>query len=183
VKLQKIATNKLVQAAMLLALGVLLPQVFHVFGPDAGKLFLPMHIPALLAGLMLGMPGSAVGLLIPPLSFLITGMPAVPLVFLMVVELGFYGLASGVFNKLLRSRERGSLPRIVLAVLLAQLCGRAAYAIMLLLFGTLLGLRGVPGPEAVLTAVSIGWPGVLIQLALVPALVRALHKIKVGLDA
>jgi len=171
--------------ALFLALGVLLPQVFHLaLGRPGGATFLPMHLPVLLAGCFLGWRyGLAVGAVTPLLSFAITGMPPIPLLFLMVAELGFYGLASGVFNKLLRSRERGSLPRIILAVLLAQLCGRAAYAAMLLLLGTLLGIRGVPGPEAVFTAAAVGWPGILLQLALVPFLVRALHKIKVGLNA
>ena len=170
--------------ALLLALGVLLPQAFHLaLGQAAGRMFLPMHISVLLAGCFLGWKyGLLVGAVTPLLSFLITGMPPVPLLFLMVAELGFYGLGSGVFNKLLRSRERGSIARIILAVFLAQICGRAAYAAMLLLLGTLLGLRGIPGPEAAFAAVAAGWPGILIQLALVPALVRALHKLKVGVN-
>jgi niacin transporter len=146
-------------------------------------MFLPMHVSVLLAGCFLGWKyGLLVGAVTPLLSFLTTGMPPAPMLFLMLAELGFYGLASGVFNQLLRSRERGSLPRISLAVLLAQLCGRAAYAAALLLLGTLPGVRGVPGPEAVFAAAA-GWPGILLQLALVPALVRALHKIKVGVRA
>jgi len=168
--------------ALLLALGVLLPQVFHLaLGQAGGKLFLPMHLSVLLAGCFLGWHyGLLVGVVTPLLSFLITGMPPIPMLFLMVAELGFYGLGSGVFNKLLRSRQRGSLLRIALSVLLAQICGRLAYAAMLFLLGTLLGLRGIPGPEAALAAVIAGWPGILLQLALVPALVRALHKLKVG---
>jgi len=168
--------------ALFLALGVLLPQLFHMaLGRPGGATFLPMHLSVLLAGCFLGWRyGLALGAVTPLVSFLITGMPPIPLLFLMVGELGFYGLASGISNKLLRSRERGSLPRIALAVLLAQLCGRAVYAAMLLLLGTLLGVRGIPGPEAVLAAVATGWPGILLQLALVPALVRALHKLKVG---
>ena len=168
--------------ALLLALGILLPQMFHMaLGQAAGQTFLPMHISVLLAGCFLGWKyGLLVGAVTPLLSFLLTGMPPVPMVFLMVAELGFYGLASGVFNKLLRSREKGSLPRIALAVLIAQVCGRAAYAAVLLLFGTLLGLKGVPGPAMVLTALTMGWPGILIQLAAVPALVRVLHMLKLG---
>lgn len=42
-------TYKLVASAVLVAFGVLLPLVFHLAG-TAGQIFLPMHIPVLLAG-------------------------------------------------------------------------------------------------------------------------------------
>jgi len=168
--------------ALLLALGVLLPQAFHLaLGQAGGRMFLPMHLSVLLAGCFLGWKyGLLVGAVTPLLSFAITGMPPVPLLFLMVAELGFYGLASGIFNKLLRSRQHGSLPRIALAVLLAQLCGRAAYLAVLFVLVKAVGLRGLPGPETVFAAAAAGWPGILLQLALVPALVKALHRLRRG---
>ena len=39
-------TRKLVSCALCIALGVLLPMAFHVI-PNAGSIFLPMHIPVL----------------------------------------------------------------------------------------------------------------------------------------
>ncbi|MDR1464496.1 MAG: ECF transporter S component [Oscillospiraceae bacterium] len=168
--------------AVFLALGVLLPEVFHLaLGQAGGKLFLPMHLSVLLAGCFLGWQyGLVIGTVTPLLSFLLTGMPPVPTLFLMMAELAFYGLASGIFNRRLRSREHGSWLRIVGSVLLAQLCGRAAYLGVLFLLGTLLGLPKIPGPEAVFAAAVTGWPGILFQLALVPVLVRLLHKMKMG---
>ena len=47
--------KKLVYTGLLVAVGVLLPQVFHIFGSSAaGMVFLPMHIPVLRGGLLLG---------------------------------------------------------------------------------------------------------------------------------
>jgi len=51
---QKLTTRKIASGGLFLALAVLLPQVFHLIGgPSAGKTFLPMHIPVLLAGCFL----------------------------------------------------------------------------------------------------------------------------------
>ena len=60
-------------SALLAAVGVLLPQVFHMIGGTVtGAMFLPMHIPVLLAGMLYGpMCGASVGVLAPTLSFLI----------------------------------------------------------------------------------------------------------------
>ena len=46
-------TFRLVLAAMFAAFGVLLPSVFHMFNMG-GPIFLPMHIPVLLCGLVCG---------------------------------------------------------------------------------------------------------------------------------
>ena len=40
--------KNIVKGALFIALGVLIPQIFHSIG--AGPMFLPMHIPVLLAG-------------------------------------------------------------------------------------------------------------------------------------
>lgn len=47
-------TKNLVGTALCIALGLILPQVFHLIG--AGPVFLPMHIPVLLCGLCFGWP-------------------------------------------------------------------------------------------------------------------------------
>ena len=67
--------KKLVYTGLLVAVGVLLPQVFHIFGSSAaGMVFLPMHIPVLIGGLLLGpMSGLCIGVAAPLISFGITG--------------------------------------------------------------------------------------------------------------
>ena len=44
--------KKLVMAAMCVALGIVLPMAFHTI-QNAGSIFLPMHIPVLICGLLL----------------------------------------------------------------------------------------------------------------------------------
>lgn len=81
-----------VACAVCIAFGVVLPIVFQMAGA-AGSIFLPMHIPVMIAGLFIGAEaGFIVEIISPILSSLMTGMPALmPVLPLMVVELGLYG--------------------------------------------------------------------------------------------
>ncbi len=164
-------------AGMLLAIGVILPQLFHaVGGPAMGKVFLPLHIAVLMGGLLLGpMLGALIGLLLPLASFLVSGMPAPPTLFFMLFELTAYGLFTGLFYQ--------KLP-LMPSLALAMLAGRVVNALALLAGIGLLGVPypGVSGPllPAVLGVVGgaavTGLPGILMQLLVIPVLVTALKK-------
>lgn len=66
-------TKKLVISGLLVALNLILPQIFHLFGQQAGKVLLPMHIGVLIAGLLLGSVwGICVGAVTLILGFFIT---------------------------------------------------------------------------------------------------------------
>ena len=89
-------TKNLIIAAFCLALGLVLPGAFHAIG--AGTVFLPMHIPVLLCGLLCGWQyGAAVGFVVPLLSSVLTGMPPIfPVAPAMMLELCAYGLLTGL---------------------------------------------------------------------------------------
>lgn len=153
--------RKLIYAGVLIALGLLLPQVFHVFGQGAGMIFLPIHIPILLAGAILGkVYGGAVGLMVPVLSFLLTNMPPVPMLWFMIFELIGYGVAMGILAKKCN---------IYVALLISMLFGRAVYGIAL---GAGVILFGMNAPfmsqAAFIGGVVRGMPGMVIQLAIIP---------------
>ena len=75
---------KLAYGGLLVALGILLPQAFHIFGQNAGMIFLPIQIPVLFAGMLLGpYYGGLIGILVPLFSSVLTGMPPVPKVYFM----------------------------------------------------------------------------------------------------
>ncbi len=159
------------EAALLLALGILLPMAFHGI-PNAGQIFLPMHIPALLAGFMLGpLWGLFVGTMSPFLSSLLTGMPAMAMMPGMVLEIGLYGLFSGLLYRLVRTRSY--LFDIYLALILSLLVGKCGRGIYDLLLYT---ERGDAYGFAIFftTYFVTAWPGLLIQLTVVPALLTAL---------
>ena len=80
-------TKKMIYGG-LLTVGLVLPQAFHVFGQGVGMAFLPMHLPVMIAGILLGpCYGGLIGLIVPLVSSMLTGMPPVPNLYFMIVEL------------------------------------------------------------------------------------------------
>lgn len=69
-------TKKLTLAAMFFAIGLILP-LFIAQIPTIGQMLLPMHIPVLLCGLIVGWEyGLAVGFFLPLVRSIFFGMPA-----------------------------------------------------------------------------------------------------------
>ncbi|MEG0440768.1 MAG: ECF transporter S component [Oscillospiraceae bacterium] len=159
-----ISPRRLCAAALMLALGVVLPQAFHAFGGRAvAGILLPMHIPVLLGGLLLGPSwGLALGVLCPLLSSLVTGMPPMDRLPLMLCELAIYGLVAGFCM--------AKKCNVCLSLLAAQILGRIAYSLALLFCTGLLGMD-LPPVATVWTAFLAGVPGLVIQWAFLPALV------------
>lgn len=161
-------TNELIFASLFVAFGLILPQLFHLVG-GTGPIFLPMHIPVLLAGFFLGARyGLLVGLLTPILSSMTTGMPVIPILYFMMFELMAYGFLSGYLYK------NRKFPAMI-SLLLAMIGGRAVLAAVVFVLQALLGLKF--SPMGYLTgALTSGVPGMVIQVAVIPALVRLLEK-------
>lgn len=164
-------TKRLVSAAMCVALGVVLPLAFHSI-PNAGSIFLPMHIPILLCGLLCGWQyGLACGILAPVLSSLITGMPPAAYLPSMLCELAAYGFMSGLLIQYIKTGRR--FADLYLSLIAAMLVGRV-------LFGILNALIFQAGNYSfslfVAAAFVTALPGIVIQLILIPSVVRLLEK-------
>ena len=157
--------------AVCIALCVVLPQAFHAI-PNAGAVYLPMHIPVLLCGLLTGWPyGLLCGLAGPLLSSLITGMPPAAILPSMMVECAVYGFISGLLMQRIRSGKL-SLD-LYISLLSAMLSGRIlSGAVKALLFarGSITLASWAAG------SFVTGLPGIVIQLLLLPAIVLALSK-------
>lgn len=159
-------TKKLILSGFFIACGIVLPMVFHMFSMG-GPMFLPMHIPVLIAGYFLGpIYGAGVGIITPVLSGLLTGMPPlVPVMPIMALELCGYGLISGlVFSK---------TNKVYLSLIVAMIVGRlfavaGAYVVALTLAPKINPIMYVVG--GLTTAI----PGMLIQLIFIPILIKIL---------
>jgi len=162
-------TRKLVLTAMFIAIGVVLPQAFHMI-PNAGSVILPMHIPVLISGFALGpVYGLVCGILTPLLSHLIFTMPPAPVLPGMLCELAVYGLTTGLFSRLLKIEN--SLVKNYAVLILSMLCGRVTYGIL----NALIFRAGSYSMNAWLSAAFItAIPGIIIQLVLIPILVDRL---------
>lgn len=160
---------KLVYAGLLTAIGIVLPQAFHMFGQSAGMVFLPIHIPVLMAGILLGpYYGAAVGFLVPLLSSVLTGMPPVPKLYFMFFELMGYGIVTGI---LIRRCN------VYVSLVGAMLAGRALYGLSLIGGVWLLHLQApFMNQAAFIGGITSGLPGIAIQILILPVLYMALRK-------
>ena len=150
---------------MFIALGIIYPVFFHWIG--LGKIFLPMFWPLAAAGFFLPLSVCiAVGTLTPLLSFLISGMPPPPILYLMIVELSV--LTVGVH--LVHHRWH---PGNFWAILSGLILSRFATLGMAWLIGPLLGLP--PGLYAFKQIIE-GLPGILAILLIIPLIVSKLTR-------
>lgn len=126
-------------SVLLVVMAVGLPQIAHaVGGVKAGSVWMPMYMPALLAGILLGWQwGLGVGILSPVISYGFTTlalgsvMPNLQRLPYMILEIGAYGLISGLFSKQVQKTPALAFP----VVIGAQLSGRAIYLIYNLIAG------------------------------------------------
>ena len=167
--MKKNTTLHMVLAAMFTALGILLPIAFRLFG--AGPIFLPMHIPVLLCGLIVGKRyGALVGFIVPLLSSTIGGgmPPLFPVAISMAFELAAYGFFAGLLYKKFKLN-------VFISLIGAMLAGRVVMAIANVI------LLGIAGNSYSLSAFVAGafvtaWPGIVIQLILIPIILLGLEK-------
>ena len=167
-----LSVRKLTLSAMLVAVGLLLPFVTGQI-QVIGSMLSPMHLPVFIAGLLCGpVWGLAVGAVLPVLRSMLFGMPPLmPTAAAMTFELAAYGLFSGLLRK--------ALPK-TLAMLYASLCvsmvlGRVVWGCAsLVLYGFMDNVFTwrLFVTNGFLNAV----PGIILQLIIIPPIVRALEK-------
>jgi hypothetical protein len=190
VRSRRISTVTVTGTALLMAMGAVLPIVFHGM-PLGGRIFLPMHIPALVAGLLLGpVAGLVVGAGSPILSLVITGRPPLPLMLPMVFELAAYGLVAGLVRaRMLRAavtaagatglgaarRSRSPYqPSVWVPLLAAMVAGRIVWVIVVVWAAPFIGITARSLAMG-LAALGAGWVGIVVQLVLIPPIVRAIE--------
>jgi hypothetical protein len=162
-------TKKLSLSGLLIALGLIMPMAFHAFG-GAGKIFLPMHLTVLVAGFLLPPVNAlAVGMLTPFLSSVLTGMPVTyPMMPIMIVELGTYALVISLLNK-------NRIDSIYLKLVVAMISGRIMAGIMVFAMATVVGLKMKP-LIFIQGSIITGIPGIIIQLIMIPLVVKVLEQ-------
>lgn len=165
------AVKKSIITAVCIALCVVLPQAFHAV-PNAGSVYLPMHIPVLLCGLICGWQyGLICGIAGPLLSNLFTGMPPAAILPSMMIECAAYGLITGLVMKFLFTKR--IYADLYISLVTAMLAGRIISGIA----KALIFARGEITIAAWATASFVtSLPGIIIHLALIPSIVFALMK-------
>ena len=153
---QATAAREIALAGAFCALGVVVPILFHMVG--MGRFFLPMHLPVLLAGLLLGPRIAwAVGLAVPWLSSALTGMPPMPTPILMSAELvALAEIASALVGC--------GVPVWLASV--GAIGGRCAVTWLTTL--ALAPYLGLPAHAAGWASIVSGAPGIVLQIVVAP---------------
>ena len=173
----KIKYKTLVSAG-LVALAVILPQLVHLaLGQPGGVKWLPMYLPVLIGGCLLGAKwGFAVGILSPLVSFIITSamgdpMPMAARLPFMMAELTVFALVSGLFTNKIAKNGMWAFP----AVILAQVTGRAVFLGLIALTKSMTNFT-VP---MIWSQIQTGFIGLLAQALIVPVIIIGLRKLMV----
>ena len=169
----KITVKTLISLGII-ALAVILPQLIHLaLGAPGGMQWLPMYLPILLGGCLLGWKwGLGVGFLSPVISFAITSlignpMPALVRLPYMIVELAVFAAVSGLFSQRIAKNGWMAFP----AVLLAQVSGRLVFLAIAAIFQSVSPLSAV----TVWSQIQTGLLGMVLQAVIVPFIVMGLR--------
>lgn len=160
-----IETKKLTIAALFIAIGVILPQLFHICGPNAGKMFLPMFIPIFLAALLLPLTYSIIiSIVVPILSFVLMGMPTIPMLYFMIVELIAYATVANLLSNRIN---------IYINIILSLAISRTVYILSILIGANLLNMNLLfASKQAIIAGVITSMPGMILQIVLIPFLFK-----------
>lgn len=168
--------KKLAVTAMLFAVGIVLPFMIGQI-PAIGKMLLPMHIPVLLCGFIVGWQyGAVIGFLLPIVRGILFGMPPLyPNAVAMAFEMATYGFVSGF----LYSHAKWQCTKMLyVSLIAAMLAGRVVWAfaeVVLLGIGGNMFTWNMFVAGAFLNAI----PGIIVQLVLIPLIMVALKRTKV----
>ena len=166
-------TKNITLSALFIALGLVLPLLTGQL-KALGNAFLPMHLPVLICGLVVGpMYGLIVGFVLPILRHFTFGMPPLyPTAMSMAFELATYGFVVGFIYK--NSRWK-CIIALYESLIISMIVGRLVWGIVQMI---LLGINGQPFTFQMFMAGAFlnAIPGIVFQLVFIPSLMLALHR-------
>lgn len=178
---------KIVMSGALIAIGWVLPFLTGQI-KEIGSMLSPMHFPVFFAGFLVGpFYALAVGIILPITRSLIFGMPVLfPGAVCMGVEMGCYGFITGFLFKVLvnifKNKEDNTISKgklfasIYISLVSAMLVGRALWGLARMLCSFLPDAKAFPMTAFISGAFINAWPGIILQLILIPAIVYATRK-------
>ena len=166
---------KIVLAAMFFALGLVLPFLTGQI-PEIGSMLLPMHLPVFLCALICGWQyGSMIGLVLPIIRSLIFLMPPMfPTAVSMAFELCTYGLVTGIVYSLFKHKN---IISVYVSLILGMIAGRIVWGIVQFSLLTITG-NTFTFSAFITGALLNAFPGIIVQLILIPIIMLAVNKLK-----
>jgi hypothetical protein len=158
-----IKTQNITLSAMFIALGILIPVLFHIIG--IGPVFLPMFWPIAVSAFFVPVSYAiAVGMLTPILSTIVTGMPPIspPILHVMIFELCFLsGIIGFMYNKTLFGSFWLTLTGLIVSRIVLYICAAILSPIL-----------GLPTELVSMAMILRGIPGTISMLLFIPILIR-----------
>lgn len=174
--------EKICLAALFLALGWLMPFLTGQI-QQFGSMLLPMHIPVMICGFVLGpVYGALIGFITPLTRSLIFGMPPImPTALAMSFELLTYGFVCGAlfvfFCKYFKKIP--TIASVYISLIAAMIIGRGIWGFVYFLFNFAVADAAPFTFNYFLASAFVNaWPGIIVQLILIPALIQLLYSQK-----
>ena len=169
---------RLTYAAICLAMAFALPFVTGQI-PELGNMLCPMHLPILLCGFLCGWQwGLSVGVIAPLARSLILARPPLyPTAIAMAFELAVYGLLAGILYRVLPARRGYTYAALAGSMLGGRVVGGFAQLVLLSLNG-----KGYTAAIFFTEYFVAAWPGIVLQLVLIPLIMSALKRAGLALD-
>ena len=171
--MKKRTVKRIVLSALFLSIGLVLPLLTNQI-KEIGDTLLPMHLPVMLCGLICGAKyGGFVGLILPFVRALTFGMPPIyPNALWMAAELAAYGFVIGCIYARFKRKNTAA---VCVSLIFSMIAGRIVWGLSKAL---LLGLGGKSfGISAFVAGGFVdALPGIIIQLVLVPLIMRTVNK-------
>ena len=163
-------TVKTIVSLIIIVLSLVLPQITHAFfGSMGGILLLPMYLPIILGGCLLGFRyGLVLGVISPLISFGFTSifqnpMPALNRLPFMMIELMVIGFVSGLFSNKINKNKNYAF----VAVITSLFVGRLSFLISIAIFGNLVNLP----LSLIVSQIETGLVGLTIQSLALPFII------------
>lgn len=160
-------TKQITFASFFLTLGLLLPFMTMQI-PSIGNMLLPMHIPVIICGFLLGEKyGLLVGFLTPLLRSMLFSAPPIIAALPMAFELCAYGYLSGMLYHKTKN--------VYFSLIISMILGRVIWGVASLI---IYGIQGTQFSFSMFLAgaFTAAIPGIVLQIILIPIIVINLKK-------
>ena len=164
-------------SGLFIALGLLLPFLTGQI-PDIGAMLCPMHIPVLICGFVCGWKyGTIVGFITPLLRSVIFSMPPMyPTALSMALELATYGFIAGFLYELFSNKSKTGIVYIFITLIASMILGRLVWGCVRYFLAVVDGSYSFNITIFLSGAFITAWPGIILQLILIPTLIFTLEK-------
>ncbi len=166
---------KICLSALLLSLAYVLPFITNGI-PQVGTLISPMHIPAFLAGYLLGpLYGGLVSFIMPFTRYLFFGSPYFPTYISMSFELFAYAYFAGLFKKIFIKKMSNGLS-IYISLIISIILGKIVWGIAKYILSFFI-YKGFTIEMFFIDGFVSCWLSFIILTILIPPIVLAVDKI------